>query len=47
MTVTPVLRGHARLRPLGADGARWARGFWGEVHDRTRDVTIPQIWDSR
>ncbi|AZS38266.1 Non-reducing end beta-L-arabinofuranosidase [Microbacterium lemovicicum] len=46
MTVTPVLRGHARLRPLGADGARWARGFWGEVHARTRDTTIPQIWDS-
>ena len=46
MTVMPVLRGHARLRPLGADSARWARGFWGGIHSRTRDTTIPQMWDS-
>lgn len=46
MPVTTALRAHARLRPLGAGNARWARGFWGRVHDRTRDVTIPQIWDS-
>ncbi|MGK3954205.1 glycoside hydrolase family 127 protein [Microbacterium sp. I2] len=46
MTATTALRAHARLRPLGADSARWTSGFWGEVHDRTRDVTIPQIWSS-
>jgi DUF1680 family protein len=46
MPATSVVRSHARLRPLGADSARWASGFWGEVHDRTRDVTIPQIWSS-
>jgi DUF1680 family protein len=46
MPATSALRAHARLRPLGADSARWASGFWGEVHDRTRDVTIPQIWSS-
>ncbi|TDE08328.1 glycoside hydrolase family 127 protein [Jiangella asiatica] len=46
MPATTALRAHARLRPLGADKARWTGGFWGHVHDRTRDVTIPQIWDS-
>ncbi|MFE5408994.1 glycoside hydrolase family 127 protein [Microbacterium sp. NPDC056569] len=46
MTATTATRAHARLRPLGADSARWASGFWGDVHDRTRDVTIPQIWSS-
>jgi DUF1680 family protein len=46
MTATTATRAHARLRPLGAESARWVSGFWGEVHDRTRDVTIPQIWSS-
>lgn len=46
MTATTPLREHARLRPLDAAGARWTSGFWGEVHERTRDVTIPQIWSS-
>jgi DUF1680 family protein len=46
MTATTSPRAHARLRPLDAAGARWTSGFWGEVHDRTRDVTIPQIWSS-
>ncbi|WP_406246860.1 glycoside hydrolase family 127 protein [Microbacterium sp. M] len=46
MTATTPLREHARLRPLDATRARWTSGFWGEVHDRTRDVTIPQIWSS-
>jgi len=46
MTATTATRAHARLRPLGAANARWASGFWGDVHDRTRDVTIPQIWSS-
>ncbi|MDN3496439.1 glycoside hydrolase family 127 protein [Planococcus sp. APC 4015] len=39
-------RAHASLRPLDAAHARWARGFWGDVHTRTRDVTIPGIWGS-
>lgn len=46
MPAMSALRAHARLRPLGADSARWSSGFWGAVHDRTRDVTIPQIWSS-
>ncbi|HWS51212.1 MAG TPA: beta-L-arabinofuranosidase domain-containing protein, partial [Microbacterium sp.] len=46
MTATTALRAHARLRPLGAQSARWSSGFWGGVHERTRDVTIPQIWGS-
>lgn len=46
MTATTARRAHARLRPLDATSARWAGGFWGDIHDRTRDVTIPQIWSS-
>ncbi|WP_460798875.1 glycoside hydrolase family 127 protein [Microbacterium sp. GXF0217] len=46
MTATTSPRAHARLRPLDAAGARWTSGFWGGVHERTRDVTIPQIWSS-
>lgn len=46
MPAMSALRAHARLRPLGADSVRWSSGFWGAVHDRTRDVTIPQIWSS-
>ncbi|GAA5206266.1 glycoside hydrolase family 127 protein [Microbacterium kyungheense] len=46
MTATTATRAHARLRPLGAANARWASGFWGQIHDRTRDVTVPQIWSS-
>jgi len=37
---------HLALQPLTAESARWARGFWGGIHDRTRDVTIPAMWDS-
>ncbi len=36
----------ARLRPLTAREARWATGFWGDVHERTRRVTVPRMWDS-
>jgi DUF1680 family protein len=43
MTTT---RNHPALRPLTGGSARWARGFWGGIHDRTRDVTIPAMWDS-
>jgi len=34
------------LRALQADGARWASGFWGEVHERTRTQTVPAMWQS-
>lgn len=34
------------LRPVQAPHARWERGFWGGIHTRTRDVTIPGIWNS-
>jgi uncharacterized protein len=46
MTATTSLHAHAPLRALDASNARWARGFWGELHDRTRDVTVPRIWES-
>src|SRR6188472_4183292 len=43
----PAKTAHIRaLRPLDASHARWVRGFWGDIHERTRDVTIPTIWDS-
>lgn len=42
----PRARAHAALRPVDTSGARWASGFWRDVHDRTRDVTVPQIWGS-
>lgn len=44
MTAAP--RDSALLTPLSANEARWSNGFWSRVHDRTRDVTIPQIWAS-
>ncbi len=46
MTVETAPRPHAPLQPLRAAHARWRRGFWGAVHDRTRDTTIPSIWES-
>lgn len=46
MPPTTELRAHAPLRPLDAAHARWARGFWGGLHARTRDVTVPRIWQS-
>lgn len=36
----------APLRALGAAEARWESGFWGRIHERTRDVTVPRMWDS-
>jgi DUF1680 family protein len=36
----------APLRALHAGEARWARGFWGGIDERTRDRTIPLMWDS-
>ncbi|WP_020014982.1 glycoside hydrolase family 127 protein [Promicromonospora sukumoe] len=46
MPTTTERRAHRPLAALRADQARWRRGFWGDVHQRTRDVTIPTIWDS-
>lgn len=34
------------LRPLGAANARWASGFWGDIHERTRSTTVPEMWRS-
>ncbi|WP_314504446.1 beta-L-arabinofuranosidase domain-containing protein [uncultured Microbacterium sp.] len=36
----------APLRALRAGEARWARGFWGAIDERTRSRTIPLMWDS-
>lgn len=46
MPATTALHAHSPLRALTAEHARWASGFWGELHARTRDVTVPRIWDS-
>ncbi|MET1018459.1 MAG: beta-L-arabinofuranosidase domain-containing protein [Microterricola sp.] len=46
MAVTTSLSTHTPLRALDAANARWARGFWGDLHARTRDVTVPRIWES-
>ncbi|MGF3056410.1 glycoside hydrolase family 127 protein [Microbacterium sp. YY-01] len=45
MTAPLAARPHAPLRPLTASHAQWARGFWGDVHERTRSVTVPSIWN--
>lgn len=34
------------LTPLTGNDARWARGFWGGIADRTRRTTIPAMWES-
>ncbi|QIG39597.1 hypothetical protein G5T42_08950 [Microbacterium sp. 4R-513] len=34
----------ARLTALGAEGARWTSGFWGDIHARTRTTTVPDMW---
>ena len=47
MPATTATRAHARAETaLLPKQARWALGFWGELHDRTRDVTVPRIWES-
>ncbi len=51
MTVSTAAQARAQVRPkplqpLSAEHARWTQGFWGAVHDRTRDMTIPAIWES-
>lgn len=34
------------LTPVGAEGASWASGFWGSVGERTRTVTVPDMWQA-
>lgn len=46
MTTTPTAGTHAKPAPLGASAGRWTGGFWGDVLDRTRAVTVPSIWES-
>ena len=46
MPATTAIRPHAPLEPLGAASARWASGFWGSIAARTREVTVPSMWDS-
>ena len=41
-----ALHPHAPLQHLGAANARWESGFWGAVTARTREVTVPGMWDS-
>jgi len=46
MSATTALRPYAPLEPLGAANARWADGFWGNITARTREVSVPRMWDS-
>jgi uncharacterized protein len=46
MLAQPALRPHAPLRHLGAADARWASGFWGAITARTRQITVPAMWDA-
>ena len=46
MSVPTAPHPQTPLRPLGAAEARWVSGFWGEIADRTRAVTVPAMWDS-
>lgn len=39
-------RHHAPLTALGATNVVWTGGFWGDVLERTRTVTIPGMWAS-
>ncbi len=32
------------LTALGATGARWTSGFWGGIGERTRNTTVPDMW---
>ncbi|MCK6079168.1 glycoside hydrolase family 127 protein [Microbacterium sp. EYE_5] len=34
------------LTPVGAGGASWPSGFWGSVGERTRTVTVPDMWQA-
>jgi DUF1680 family protein len=45
MSVPTAPHPHTPLRPLGAAEARWVSGFWGEIVARTREVTVPAMWD--
>jgi uncharacterized protein len=46
MPAQTALRPHAPLQHLGAADARWERGFWGAITERTREVTVPRMWDA-
>jgi len=41
-----ALHPHAPLQHLGAADARWVSGFWGAVTARTREITVPGMWDA-
>lgn len=46
MKTTNPPRQYARLTTLTAPQMRWTGGFWGDVLERTRTVTVPGIWRS-
>ncbi|SFS15018.1 hypothetical protein SAMN04487846_3026 [Microbacterium sp. cf046] len=46
MPASTALRPHAPLQHLGAANASWVSGFWGDITARTREVTVPGMWDS-
>ncbi|HET8896470.1 MAG TPA: beta-L-arabinofuranosidase domain-containing protein, partial [Protaetiibacter sp.] len=46
MPASIALSPHAPLQHLGAANARWVSGFWGDITARTREVTVPGMWQS-
>ena len=46
MPASTALSPHAPLQHLGAANARWVSGFWGDITARTREVTVPGMWES-
>ncbi len=46
MPASIALSPHAPLQHLGAANARWVSGFWGDITARTREVTVPGMWES-
>jgi len=36
---------HARLRSVDMRDVRWTEGFWADRFARTRDVTLPRLWE--
>ena len=46
MPASTALSPHAPLQQLGAAHVRWVSGFWGDITARTREVTVPGMWES-
>jgi len=36
---------HAKLKSVNLKDVRWTEGFWAEQFVKTRDVTLPRLWE--